>query len=117
MLMPLDPVPTLLLTTEKERQDMEVFDHSLHWESLDCDLSVEGLMAGQKKCPDSREKPWRNSLHDNMDRLPPSKTEPSIFCAPYPKKLLFLKKLTQRKFDFRKERQPKQEIYRYISMN
>ena len=28
--MPLERVPTLLLATEKERQDMEIFDHSLH---------------------------------------------------------------------------------------
>jgi hypothetical protein len=34
VLMPLEHVPTLLLATEKERQDMEVFDQSLHWESL-----------------------------------------------------------------------------------
>ncbi len=26
-------------------------DHSLHWESLDCDLSVEGLLAGAKEMP------------------------------------------------------------------
>ena len=26
---------------------MEVFDHSLHWEALDCNLSVEGLLAGE----------------------------------------------------------------------
>ena len=49
--MPLEHMPTLLLATEKERQDMEVFDHSLHWESLDSDLSVEGLMAGAKEMP------------------------------------------------------------------
>jgi hypothetical protein len=30
---------------------MEVFDQSLHWESLDCDLSVEGLLAGSKEMP------------------------------------------------------------------
>lgn len=48
VLMPLEHVPTLLLATEKERQDMEVFDQSLHWESLDYDLSVEGLLAGAK---------------------------------------------------------------------
>jgi hypothetical protein len=49
VLMPLEHVPTLLLATEKERQDMEVFDQSLHWESLDCDLSVEGLLADAKE--------------------------------------------------------------------
>jgi hypothetical protein len=51
VLMPLDHVPTLLLATQEERQEMEVFDHSLHWEALDCDLSVEGLMAGAKEMP------------------------------------------------------------------
>jgi hypothetical protein len=51
VVMPLEHVPTLLLATEQERQEMEVFDHSLHWESLDCDLSVEGLMAGAKEMP------------------------------------------------------------------
>ncbi len=52
VLMPLEHVPTLLLATEKERQDMEVFDHSLHWEKLDCDLSVEGLLTGAIEMPD-----------------------------------------------------------------
>jgi hypothetical protein len=28
---------------------MEVFDRSLHWESLDCALSVEGLLNGAKE--------------------------------------------------------------------
>jgi hypothetical protein len=51
VLMPLEHVPTLLLATEQERQEMEVFDHSLHWESLDCDLSVEGLVVGAKEMP------------------------------------------------------------------
>jgi hypothetical protein len=49
MLMPLEHVPTLLLATEKDRQKMEVFDRSLHWESLDCALSVEGLLNGAKE--------------------------------------------------------------------
>jgi hypothetical protein len=51
VIMPLEHVPTLLLATEKERQDMEVFNHSLHWEKLDCDLSVEGLLTGAKEMP------------------------------------------------------------------
>jgi hypothetical protein len=51
VLMPLEHVPTLLLATEKKRQDLEVFDHSVHWEKLDCDLSVEGLLTGAKKMP------------------------------------------------------------------
>ncbi len=56
--MPLDHVPTLLLANEEKRQEMEVFDHSLHWESLDCDLSVEGLMAGAKEMPALARKAW-----------------------------------------------------------
>ena len=51
VLMPLEHAPTLLLATEKERQDMEVFDNSLHWESLDCELSVDGLLTGAKEMP------------------------------------------------------------------
>lgn len=51
VLMPLEHVPTLLLATEKERQDREGFDHSLHWASLGCDLRVEGLMARAKEMP------------------------------------------------------------------
>jgi hypothetical protein len=30
---------------------MEFFDRSLHWESLDCDLSVQGLLTGAKEMP------------------------------------------------------------------
>ncbi|MFM8364179.1 MAG: DUF2442 domain-containing protein [Verrucomicrobiota bacterium] len=52
VIMPLENVPTLLLATEQERQTMEIFDHSLHWEILDCDLSVEGLLAGAKERPE-----------------------------------------------------------------
>ncbi|MFA6175086.1 MAG: DUF2442 domain-containing protein, partial [Phycisphaerae bacterium] len=51
VLMPLEHVPTLLLATDEERGAMEVFDHSLHWEEIDCDLSVEGLLAGAKEMP------------------------------------------------------------------
>ena len=51
VIMPLEHVPTLLLATEEERRGMEIFDHSLHWEALDCDLSVEGLLAGAKGMP------------------------------------------------------------------
>ena len=51
VIMPLEHVPTLLLATKEERMGMEIFDHSLHWESLDCDLSVEGLLSGAKEMP------------------------------------------------------------------
>ncbi len=58
ILMPLEDVPTLLLATDEERASMEVFDHSLHWDSLDCDLSVEGLLAGAKEMPGLARKAW-----------------------------------------------------------
>jgi hypothetical protein len=61
VIMPLEHVPTLLLAIEKERQDMEVFDHSLHWEKLDCDMSEEGLLTGEKKCPASDILIWREN--------------------------------------------------------
>lgn len=51
VLMPLAHVPTLLLATDEERAVMEVFAHSLRWEALDCDLGVEGLLAGSKEMP------------------------------------------------------------------
>ena len=62
VLMPLEHVPTLLLATEEERGAMEVFDHSLHWEKLDCDLSVEGLLAGAKEKPVLARKAWDRFL-------------------------------------------------------
>ena len=60
--MPLEHVPTLLLATDEERAAMEVFDHSLHWEALDCDLSVEGLLAGAKEIPGLARKAWDRFL-------------------------------------------------------
>jgi hypothetical protein len=67
--MPLENVPTLLLATEQERQGMEVFDHSLHWESLDCDLSVEGLMAGAKEMPALARKAWEKFVTRQYGRI------------------------------------------------
>jgi len=62
VLMPLEHVPTLLLATDEERGAMEVFDHSLHWEAIDCDLSVEGLLAGAKEIPGLARKAWDRFL-------------------------------------------------------
>lgn len=62
VLMPLEHVPTLLLATDQERGEMEVFDHSLHWDALDCDLSVEGLLAGAKEMPGLARKAWDRFL-------------------------------------------------------
>ena len=62
VLMPLEHVPPLLLATDEERGAMEVFDHSLHWEAIDCDLSVEGLLAGAKEIPSLARKAWDRFL-------------------------------------------------------
>jgi hypothetical protein len=53
---PLSFYPTLLLATDDERKAMEVFPYSLHWESLDCDLGIEGLLQGVKENPKLAEK-------------------------------------------------------------
>jgi hypothetical protein len=67
--MPLEDVPTLLLATEEERQEMEVFDHSLNWETLDCDLSVEGLLAGAKEMPALARKAWEKFVTRQYCRI------------------------------------------------
>jgi hypothetical protein len=67
--MPLEDVPTLLLATEEERQEMEVFDHSLNWETLDCDLSVEGLLAGAKEMPALARKAWEKFVTRQYGRI------------------------------------------------
>ena len=53
---PLSFYPTLLLATNEERKAMEVLPYSLHWESLDCDLGIEGLLQGIKEHPKLAEK-------------------------------------------------------------
>ena len=62
VLMPLEHVPTLLLATDEERAAMEVLHYSLHWEGIDCDLSVEGLLAGAKEMPGLARKAWDRFL-------------------------------------------------------
>lgn len=56
---PLTFYPTLLLASEPERNAMEVLPHSLHWESLDCDLGIEGLVQGAREHPKLAEKAWK----------------------------------------------------------
>lgn len=53
---PLTFYPTLLLASDDERNAMEVSPYSLHWESLDCDLGIEGLLQGAKEHPKLAEK-------------------------------------------------------------
>lgn len=69
VVMPLENVPTLLLATEEERNAMEIFDHSLHWESLDCDLSVEGLLAGAKERPELARKAFEKFFARQYGRM------------------------------------------------
>jgi len=38
---------------------MEVTPYSLHWESLDCDLGIEGLLQGAREHPKLAEKAQR----------------------------------------------------------
>ena len=56
---PLSFYPTLLLATDDERNAMQVLSYSLHWESLDCDLGIEGLLQGAKEHPKLAEKAWK----------------------------------------------------------
>ena len=37
---------------------MQFHSYSLHWESLDCDLGIEGLLQGAKEHPKLAEKAW-----------------------------------------------------------
>ncbi len=56
---PLTFYPTLLLATDEERNDMEVGPYALHWEALDCDLGIEGLLQGSKEHTKLAEKAWQ----------------------------------------------------------
>jgi hypothetical protein len=60
---PLTSYPTLLLASEDERNGMEVAPYSLHWEALDCDLGIEGLLQGAKEHPKLAEKAWKRFQH------------------------------------------------------
>ena len=44
---PLAWFPRLLHATQAERQDCQLSRRGLHWEALDEDVSIEGLLAGQ----------------------------------------------------------------------
>lgn len=46
---PLEWFPRLLHATEKEREDWRLIGrgHGIHWEDIDEDISVEGLLAGK----------------------------------------------------------------------
>ena len=58
---PLAFFPTLLLASQEERDELEVTPYSLHWDSLDCDLGIEGLLQGAKEHPKLAEKARRRA--------------------------------------------------------
>lgn len=48
---PLSFYPTLELASPDERAQFEQFPVSIYWPGLDCDLGLEGLLAGAKELP------------------------------------------------------------------
>jgi hypothetical protein len=44
---PLAWFPRLLRATARQREDYEISPAGLHWDSLDEDISIEGLLAGR----------------------------------------------------------------------
>lgn len=44
---PLAWFPRLLAASPKEREKVEISPNGLHWEALDEDISIEGLIAGR----------------------------------------------------------------------
>jgi len=44
---PLVGFPRLLKATPEQRQKYELSDNGLHWDELDEDISIAGLLAGQ----------------------------------------------------------------------
>ena len=48
---PLSFYPTLQHATGAQRMNFEVYPFSVHWPDLDCDIGVEGLLAGARELP------------------------------------------------------------------
>ena len=48
---PLSFYPTLQHASEAQRLNFELFPSSVHWPDLDCDIGVEGMLAGAKELP------------------------------------------------------------------
>ena len=51
---PLAWFPRLLAATPEQRTQCELSPRGIHWEALDEDISVDGLLAGQGDLPHSR---------------------------------------------------------------
>jgi hypothetical protein len=48
---PLPFYPTLQRASEAQRLNFELYPSSVHWPDLDCDIGVEGMLAGAKELP------------------------------------------------------------------
>ena len=46
---PLSFYPTLQRATEAQRLNFELYPSSVYWPELDCDIGVEGMLAGAKE--------------------------------------------------------------------
>lgn len=55
---PLSWFPKLFHASAAERQGVEISRRGLHWEALDEDISIDGLLAGKG---DKTRKPWINA--------------------------------------------------------
>jgi hypothetical protein len=53
---PLSFFPTLEMASPDERNNFEQFPVSIYWPDLDCDIGLEGLLAGAKELPAYAEK-------------------------------------------------------------
>jgi hypothetical protein len=48
---PLSFYPTLQHATEAQRLKFELYPTSVYWPELDCDIGVEGMLAGARELP------------------------------------------------------------------
>ena len=48
---PLSFYPTLQHATEAQRLNFELYPSSVYWPELDCDIGMEGMLAGAKELP------------------------------------------------------------------
>ena len=48
---PLAFYPTLQRATPEDREEFELYPTSAHWPALDCDIGLEGMLAGARELP------------------------------------------------------------------
>ncbi len=56
---PLTFYPTLLLASPEERSEYEIVHSSVYWPKLDCDLSSDGLLRGNREARKHTRLAWR----------------------------------------------------------